>query len=598
MNYKLILILFFLTLTSYSMAEVKEYNLEIDYKTVNYTGKDVRAISINNSIPGPTLRFKVGDIARIHVKNKMDVETSVHWHGVLLPNRQDGVPYLTTPPIKPNTIYTYEFRIKHPGTYWYHSHTGLQEQKGVYGSLVFEPVKTRNDIKKVDEEKVVVLSDWTDENPSEVLRTLKRGSEYYNFKKGTIQTAWGVIKNRALAENIKRSLIRMPPMDIADIAYDAFLINGELKSFLKNVSGKTIKLRIINAAASSYFYINYAGGDMKIIAADGVDVEPIDIDKFLIGIGETYDVIINVPIEQSYELRATAHDSSGYASLFLGEGEEISANKIPMINLYKMEHENHDTMEKDNNENIHNMLETNDEIMSKDDMNMENSHSQHENHMSDNKMKHDKHLNMFISERPSTPYEKLKSVKSTSLSDKFETREYVFNLTGDMERFVWSIDGKTLDEADKILIRKDENVRFVLVNRTMMHHPMHLHGHFFRVVNKYGEYSPLKHTVDVAPHESVVIEFEASEDKDWLFHCHMLYHMMSGMGRVISYEDSDIDSDIKKLRKDFRHDPVFTWLDIDILSQMTEGELVFSNTRNILSSEWEVGWEDTEYEID
>lgn len=551
-------VLFFANIVN---AEVKEYEIEIDYKTVNHTGKDVPAISINGTIPGPTLRFKVGDIARIRVKNSMDVETSVHWHGVLLPNREDGVPYLTTPPIKPGTTYTYEFPIKHPGTYWYHSHTGLQEQLGVYGSLIFDPVEPRADVERVDEEHVLVLSDWTNENPHEVLRTLKRGSEYYNFKKGTIQTVWGVLRNKALKENIKRSFIRMPPMDIADIAYETLLINGKPSLKLENTLGKTIKLRIINAAASTYFYLNYAGGDMKIISADGVDVEPVEVNKLLIAIAETYDLIIKVPENGAFEFRATAQDNSGYSSLFLGNGEQVSALRIPKINLYKMNHQKHSGMNMKKQKEIHN------------------------NHME-------------MSGRPPAPYEKLKATKSTALLEEYETKEFVLNLTGDMERFVWSINGKTLDEADKIKIKKGENVRFILVNKTMMHHPMHLHGHFFRVLNQHGDYSLLKHTVDVPPLGKVVIEFEANEEKDWFFHCHVLYHMMSGMARVISYEDSKIDPDIKEMRKNFKHDPIFYWLDAQVLSQMSEGEIVISNTRNILSAGWEVGWDEEEYEID
>ena len=597
-----------LTFPTLSYAEVKEYEINIDYKTVNYSGKSIKAMSINGSIPGPTLKFKVGDIAKIHVKNSMDVDTSVHWHGVLLPNREDGVPYLTTPPIKPGTTYTYEFPIKHSGTYWYHSHSGLQEQRGVYGSLVFESVEPRIDIKKVDEEYVLVLSDWTNENPHEILRTLKRGSEYNNFKKGTIQTAWGVIKNKALKENIKRSFIRMPPMDIADIAYDSFLINGKQNSKLENTSDKTIKLRIINAAASTYFYLNYAGGNMKIIAADGVDVESVEIDKLLIAVAETYDLIVKVPESGAYEFRATAQDNSGHASLFLGSGKEIKALDIPKINLYKMDHGTHRNRSNLHSNKEHKMDVKNIKKLQKnnfDELNKENSdHYIHNNNKNTGHQKHHVMKNEIHSDhvemghRPTTPYKMLKATKSTALPDEYETKEFVLNLTGNMERFVWSINGKTLDEADKIRIKKGENVRFILVNQTMMHHPMHLHGHFFRVLNDHGDYSPLKHTVDVPPLGKIVMEFEANEEKDWFFHCHVLYHMMSGMARVISYEDSEIDSDILKMRKYFKHDPIFYWLNAQVLSQMSEGEIIVSNTRNIISTDWEVGWKDEEYEID
>jgi FtsP/CotA-like multicopper oxidase with cupredoxin domain len=198
-----------LVIHTISYADVREYELVIRYQNVNLTGNDVQAMTINNSIPGQTLRFKEDDTARINVRNEMDVETSIHWHGILLPNLQDGVPYLTTPPIMPGTTYTYEFPIKHSGTYWYHSHTGLQEQRGVFGSIVIEPAVP--DI-KTDIDHVVVLSDWTDENPDEVFRTLKSGNEYYSLKKGSVQSLAGAINADALPDVLKRSWMRMPPM--------------------------------------------------------------------------------------------------------------------------------------------------------------------------------------------------------------------------------------------------------------------------------------------------------------------------------------------------------------------------------------------------
>lgn len=565
-----------------STAEVREYNLEIDNKTVNYSGKEKQAMSINNSIPGPSLYFNEGDIARINVKNKMDVNTSVHWHGLLLPNRQDGVSYLTTPPIEPGMTYTYEFPIKHSGTYWYHSHTGLQEQKGVYGSIVIEPLEKRADIQEPESEHVLVLSDWTDQDPNEVLRDLKRGSEYQSFKKGTKQTVFGVIKNKAVIENLKRSLRRMPPMDISDVAYDAFLINGQTESDLELKPGKKVRLRIINAGASTYFYLNYAGGNMEIISADGVDVKPFVKERILMALAETYDVIITVPDDGAYEFRATAQDGSGHASLFIGSGERIMAQDIPKPNLYKMDHD-------------HNMS-----MNSKEDKNhsmMPKQHSMHKE-MNQDSIEMREEMRNVENPRPPTPYDKLRALEATKLPPENKNRKVVLNLTGDMERYVWSINGMTLNEDDKILIRKGENVRFVMNNKTMMHHPMHLHGHFFRVLNKNGDYSPLKHTVDVAPLSTTVIEFEANEEKDWFFHCHVLYHMKSGMSRIVSYEGSEIDPDIKEIRSNLYKDPLYYWADFRILSQMTDGIAAISNTRNTISARWEAGWEDEEYEIE
>ena len=565
MNVKILLILLFSLIICFPVySQTVEYNLVIQNNILNFSGEDVVAMSINGSVPGPTLEFKEGDIAKINVTNKMDVSTSVHWHGLLLPNWEDGVPYLTTPPIKPGTTFTYEFPIKQSGTYWYHSHTGLQEQLGVYGSIVIDPKVERTDIETPDDEIVVVLSDWTNDNPHEVLRSLKRGSEYNNFKKDTMQTVYGVIKNGVIWDNVKRSFKRMPPPDIADVAYDAFLINGNQVLNLNDYSGKKVKLRIINAGASSYFYLNYAGGNMTVIAADGIDVEPFETKRMLISVAETYDVIVDVPENGSYEFRSTAQDGSGHASLYLGKGEKHQAGKIPQPNNYKIQ-------------GMHSMS----------DMNQEKSGN---NNMQNNVKMNDG--------RPSPPYEKLKSPVDTTLPKGNKKREVVLNLTGDMENYIWTINNKTLNEDDKILIRKGENVTFVMNNKTMMNHPMHLHGHFFRVLNEQGEYSPLKHTVNVGPNKTTIIEFEANEEKDWFFHCHNLYHMKSGMARIVSYEGSEMDPRIKKIRRNFYTDPVYFWVDAQILTQESEGVAVLRNTRNSIIANWQVGYEEGEYRID
>ncbi len=330
-------ILFLLCMSNSSSAEVREYNLVIRYENVNITGHSVQAMTINGSIPGPTLNFKEGDLARIKVRNEMDVETSIHWHGILLPNLQDGVPYVTTPPILAGTEFTYEFPIKHSGTYWYHSHTGLQEQRGVYGSIVIEPSVPDME---TDRELVVVLSDWTDENPDEVLRTLKSGSHYYSLKKDTVQSVHGALKAHAFNDVLHRSWSRMPPMDISDIAYDRFLINGQASAMLDAGPGEKVRLRIINAAASTYFYVQFAGGSMQVISADGVNVQPVDMNRFLIAVAETYDVVITVPGNGSYEFRATSQDGSGHTSLFIGNGDKKAAPDVPRPNLHKI-HSNH-----------------------------------------------------------------------------------------------------------------------------------------------------------------------------------------------------------------------------------------------------------------
>jgi len=533
---------------------IVEYDLFIEYNSVNFTGKEVKAMTINSSIPGPTLYLTEGDIAKIRVHNKMDVETSIHWHGILVPNKEDGVSYLTTPPIKPGTMREFSFPVRQSGTYWYHSHTNLQEQIGVYGSIVIYPKEKQA---QADREYVLVLSDWIDENPHEVMRTLKRGSDYYMLKRGTIQSIYDAYKKGALTDVLKRSLDRMPPMDVSDVGYDLFLVNGKKEWALPAKPGEKILLRIINAAAGTYFYFQFAGGPIKVISADGQDVEPVDLDRILIAIAETYDVIVTVSDKRSFELKATAQDGSGNVSAFIGEGERVFTPDIPKPDLYRMHGAGPDGM----------------------DMNMEMG-------------KHD--MGKKAEARPLPPYPYLRSVRPTALPESNPVRTVTLTLDGDMERYVWTINGKILSEADPIMIRRGENVRLVFENKSMMHHPMHLHGHFFRVLNGQGEYAPLKHTIDIPPMGKQTIEFNAGEDKDWPLHCHILYHMKAGMFTVLSYEGSEIDPEIEEARKDpanfIKKDSWFFWGSLSLLTQMSDVSLTAANTRNIFSVYSEQDW--------
>lgn len=544
----------------FSYAKTVSYDLTIAQHEVNVTGKKVQAMTVNGGIPGPVLYWNEGDQALIHVHNQMDVETSIHWHGLLLPNRQDGVSYLTTPPIKAHSTHTFHFPIIQSGTYWYHSHTGLQEQRGVFGSIVIQPrIKKYSHV----QDEVLVLSDWTNENPHEVLRTLKSGSEYYSLKKKAMPSLYGAIKEKSLKAYLANAITMMPPMDISDVGYDAFLINGKKERELEAKPGQWVRLRIINAGSSTYFYLEYAKGPFKVIAADGMDVEPFETNRLLIATAETYDILIQVPSSEEtnrYELRATAHDGSGFASYFIGpkNAKTVRAPVIPRPNLYTMEHDM-DFMDPDQMKNMH--------------------------HMS---MNH---------KRPGSVYARLKSLQSTALDPCKDFKVVKLNLTGDMHRYLWTFNGKTLNEEDKILVKKGENVRFVMVNKTMMHHPIHLHGHFFRVVNEYGDYSPLKHTVNVPPHGKVIIEFAADKEKDWFFHCHLLYHMMSGMHRIVHYEGTQVDADISALRHHLYHNHFYTFGYTRLLSQMSEGIFQISNDRNDVIAEWENNWKG-EFEVE
>lgn len=563
------------------IGDTIRYELSIDEIAVNFSGRKRKAMAINSVIPGPTLRFKEGQFAIIYVKNNMDVETSIHWHGILLPNFQDGVPYLNSPPIMPGTIHRFEFPLKHSGTYWYHAHTGLQEQRGIYGSIIIEP---KDEKLEYDHDLVLVLSDWTDENPDEVLRTLKRGSEWYAIKKGNVQSLDRVIAKGAFGAQLKMWAKRMPGMDISDVYYEAFLINGKpLQEYPQFNAHEKVRLRIINAAASTYFWLTFGGGAAQLVSADGLDVMPVQANKVLHAIGETYDFIVTIPEDKAVEVRATAQDGSGYVKAILGEGEIAEAMEVPKPDLIEM-------MKNMADMDMNSMHEEKDEM--KMPKTMKGEHGS-ESMPHDQKM-HEKsnmeHGNMQMVTGFS--YDILKSSKATEFPEEFPVKQMTLNLTGNMWRYVWSMDGKVLSEVDKILIKRGEIVRVTLVNKTMMHHPMHLHGHFFRVLNQNGAYSPLKHTVDVPPMESITLEFEANEYGDWFFHCHILYHMMSGMARVFSYGDARDtrmrEHSIKTLLYEDRH--MFVWGEVELASNMVGIDVVSSNTRNQVSLDFEYGW--------
>ena len=530
---------------------LRKYALVISEEEMAPAGEPVKTLTINGGIPGPTLYFRVGETAVISVKNTLEKQdTSIHWHGLLVPNAQDGVPYLTTPPIRPGTEFTYRFKLTHSGTYWYHSHTGLQEQRGMYGAIVVRPEKGARD--KVDREYVLQLSDWTNEKPSSVMKTLMRGSEWYAVKKKNVQSISGAIKAKALRNYIKREWSRMPPMDLSDVAYDAFLINGKRSLSLEGKPGEKIKLRIINSGASTYFYLDSATGPMTIVAADGPAVKPVKVSRFLIAIAETYDVIVTIPKEGQFEFRATAQDGSGHVSLFLGTGKKHLAEGPPRANIYDM-----------------------DEMMETALVDGDTSHLP----------------------RPLPPYPLLKSTAPTQLNPRWPLREMTLRLTGDMKRYIWSFNGKTLSEESTILVKKGEILRMHLINDTMMHHPIHLHGHFFRVLNGKGDHAPMKHTVDVHPMGTHSIEFEADQEKDWLFHCHILYHMDAGMARVIRYEGTS-DSPEPKLDPKLIN-PVTLMGEISTLSNMSEGMIKVMRGRDDFVLDGTGGYRNkNDYEVD
>lgn len=554
---------------------VVEYDLHIAEHVQSPAGKAVRVLAINGSIPGPVLRFREGDFARIRVHNDLkSEETSTHWHGLLLPNKEDGVPHVTTPPIRPGTTHTFQFTLRHSGTYWFHSHTHLQEQSGVYGGIVVEP--RGGEPVKADREQVLILSDWTDTDPMEVMRMLMRGSDYFGLMRRNSQSIHGAWQRGNLKDYFKREWDRMLPMDVSDVGYHAFLINGQRQTRIEGRPGEKVRLRIINASAASYYHLSSSAGPLTIIAADGPPVQPVSVPMFLMGIAETYDLLLTIPKSGQHELRFTTQDGSGHSSAFFGNGEPHTAPVPPRPNLYQM-----------------------------DDMLTLALEEQEDDPRAS--------LNL---PRPGSPYRLLKAVKDTSLPKNLPRRKITLHLTGDMNRYIWSFDGKTMAQQPYVLIKKGEIIELELVNDSMMHHPIHLHGHFFRLLMGNGARSPLKHTVDVPPMSKRTVEFEANEAHDWMFHCHILYHMMSGMARVFRYEDDEPKAAPSPTKKaapedqtlthaaglgEHEHDMTYAWGAATLSSQMTSGLLSWMNPKNNLLLSWEVGWEKvakTEHEID
>lgn len=523
---KYIIALLFILFTLSGFAKTVRYDLEINKEQINVSGKKSVdfALLVNHSIPAPVLEFTEGDVAQIKVINNVPgEEVSIHWHGLLLDPYMDGVPYVNTPPIRSGESFTFEFPLRQHGTYWYHSHTGVQEQKGIYGAFIIHPKDKKI---KYDKDLVLVLSDWIDENPNEVLSNLKKDGDYYTFKKDTMRSWAGAISQGSLKKFLYNEWTRMGGMDLSDVGYDAFLINGkkDLQALVAH-PGEKIRLRVINAAASSYFYLNLGDLPLKVISADGVDIRPTLAKEILIGMAETYDILFEVPEHKNYEFKASAQDGTGSASAWIGMGEKVYAPVKPMPDLYAlMDHGAHA------------------------------SHGSSENHstMDHSKMDHSTmdHSTMDHSATISLlTVDDLEAASATTLPKDRPVHDVTLNLDGDMERYVWLINGKAIHQDRSLKINKGDIVRFTFVNNTMMHHPMHLHGHFFRVINKHGEKSPLKHTVDMAPHTTRTIEFYADEPGEWMLHCHNLYHMKTGMARVVSYSSFKRRPEMDKYQK-------------------------------------------------
>jgi len=596
-------------LLSNSFAQrVVRYDLYVKDTMVNFTGKEKRAIAVNGQIPMPTLTFTEGDTAEIYVHNLLNETTSLHWHGLMLPNKEDGVPNLTQMPIEPNTTHRYRFPIIQNGTHWYHSHSGLQEQIGMYGNFVMLKKQTDPTFRKgIDDLPAIpiVLSEWTDYKPENVHRMLHNASDWFAIKKNTVQSYGEAIDAGHFKTKIKNEWKRMLAMDVSDIYYDNILINGRSNTDVNGIDGKQLKagdkvrLRISNGGASSYFWLTYAGGKITVVANDGNDVVPIEVDRLLIAVSETYDVVVTIPAENTaFEFLVTTEDRTNSASYYIGNGIKQLVMPLPRLKYFE------------GMKMMNGMMTMNGEL---NDMGMKMSLNQMDmnvvmypeitgdkkkkpaHNMGDMNMTEDHYNSNKLSDITTLNYAMLQSPTKTNLPKDAPVKELRFELSGNMNRYVWSLNNKVISEADKILIKKGENVRIVLYNGSMMRHPMHLHGHDFRLLNGQGDFAPLKNVVDIMPMETDTLVFNANAEGDWFFHCHVLYHMMSGMGRVFSYENQAANPLIPnpKLaqRQLFADDRKFHLMaENDFATNGNDGFAMLQNTRWSIGTEWRLGY--------
>lgn len=518
----------FAALITAGSAWAGEYRLTIERKDVTITGRPVSSITVNGQIPGPTLRWREGEDVVVHVTNRLREDASVHWHGILLPGEMDGVPgYNGFPGIKPGATFTYRFRIRQAGTYWYHSHSNAQEQAGLYGALIIEPREA--DAAKAERDHVVVLSDFTEEDPDEILRNLKNDHAYYNRGRRTLgdffRDAGRDGLGAALRDRLDWGEMRMDPTDMADVSGYTFLVNGRTAADNWTAPfkpGERVRLRIINAAAMSYFDVRIPGLKMIVVQADGQNVEPVPVDEFRIAVGETYDVIVVPREDKAYTIFAEPIDRSGYARATLAPREGMTG-ELPARRART--------------------------LLTMADMGMAHGDMSHGDHAAAPAQDtHGGHAGHGAAPAPTregpprgwadagTPpgdralsYADLRSfTPQTDLRPA--AREIVVKLGGSMERYVWTLNGAKTEYAAPIELKYGERVKITFVNESMMAHPMHLHGMFVQLVNgQPGERLPNKHIVNVPPGGTYSTMLTADEPGEWAFHCHLLYHMMAGM---------------------------------------------------------------------
>ncbi|MGE0665765.1 MAG: copper resistance system multicopper oxidase [Sphingomonadales bacterium] len=550
----------------------EEIKLTIGHTSLKVDGRAGHAVAINGTVPGPLIRLKEGQHVKLAVTNTLDEDTSIHWHGLLVPFQMDGVPGVSFPGIPPGQTFVYEFPILQSGTYWYHSHSGLQEQEGHYAPIVIDPA--RPDPVEFDREHVIVLSDFVFVHPHKIFKRLKQQSGVFNFQRQTFASLLAG-KDQTLRERFQWAKMLMDPTDISDVtgSVQAFLVNGHGPS--DNWTGlfqpgERVRLRFINAAAQMIFNVRIPGLKLTVVAADGQNVRPVEVDEFQIGNAETYDIIVQPTEDKAYTIVSEAVDRSGMGRATLAprlgmSGPVPSLRERPLANMKDMgmdmsSHEagGHGAPDTDGAASEHTMpnhqMTTHvpgmapppvrgSDVMTEMpgmDMNMLNPRNAPQVTVGPGVQM----ISPMPADRTSEPGQGLESVGHRVLvyqdlvalepnpDKRAPDRAIDIHLTGNMERFMWGFDGKKFSEnPPPYSFRAGERVRITLVNDTMMTHPIHLHGHFFELVHAPMGFLPRKHTVNVLPGGKVTFDITA-EAGDWAFHCHMMYHMHAGMFQV------------------------------------------------------------------
>ncbi len=540
-------------------------DLFLEHKDLLIGGRPSRVIAINGSIPGPVIRMQEGKEALIRVHNRLEESTSIHWHGILLPFNMDGVPGISFPGIPAGDTFTYRYPIRQNGTYWYHSHTGLQEQLGHYGQLIVEPAEP--DPVAYDIEHSIVLSDWTFEDPQRVLWKLKAMEGYYNFQRPTLANlddqmkATGLSLSEVLKKRLAWNRMRMDPTDIADItgATYSYLMNGkaahENPTFIAE-PGQRVRLRIVNASTTTFYDVRIPGLPMTVVQADGQNIKPVETDELRIGVAETYDVIVKLPDARAYTLFAETMDRSGYARGTLAPRQGVSADvpeprRRPMLTMADMGMIMHGGMQGMGGEDPEYMQHAMPQHRSSDGRRMELPTT---NLIERIKHGPDKHGPASIT-MAQTAYRRLDYPGAGLGEDGWRvltysqlralerpydrrppTREFDLHLTGNMSKYIWGFDGKKWSESDMIRFQYGERLRINMINDTMMSHPIHLHGMWMDLyagAEDYGD-NPRKHTVIVQPSELLTVDITVDAPGQWAFHCHLLYHMEAGMFRTVA----------------------------------------------------------------